>query len=471
MSRSARPARLLALVDSDSDELSELSAKVGTNISAENREMAPTKKARGRPPANKVAKPTKKPARRTGGKLPAATISAVKDAVEESIKVDAKSTKRGRKPKQSDDEDDLNEDDEENPVSPATKNTVQARDGLKSAAATREHEEEEAPDSASRPTRPLPAKRGRRPGKKSTGNDSEVPETQLPATMDLDNQDDQIENLPAPKQPERQVSQTLSRLDSDAGEVQLRRRLGEMTRKYESLELKYRDLRDVGITAAERNFDNLRKETEGRARAATELIASLKADLATQRILAKEGQQNKKKLDEAETKVTELTVSLSEAKQEIKSLSTKLAASRSAEAAATAKMPKVPGSAVKGGTAASRAISTATSDAMQTAQFKEDLYGDLTGLIVRVVKRDPSGQVFDCIQTGRNGTLHFKLEVETESSGDSYEEAHFTYKPQLDENRDHDLIDLLPDFLTEEIEFSRPHAAKFYSRVTKSLME
>lgn len=266
MSRSARPARLLALVDSDSDELSELSAKVGTNISAENHEMAPTKKARGRPPVNKVTKATKKPARRTGSKLPAATISAVEDALEKSTKVDAKSTKRGRKPKQSDDEDDLNEDDAENPVSPVTKNTAQARDGSKSAAATGEHEEEEAPDSAARPTRPLPAKRGRRPGKKSTGNDSEVPETQLPATMDVDNQDDQIENLPAPKQPEQQVSQTLSRLDSDAGEVQLRRRLGEMTRKYESLELKYRDLRDVGITAAERNFDNLRKETEGRAR-------------------------------------------------------------------------------------------------------------------------------------------------------------------------------------------------------------
>lgn len=118
-----------------------------------------------------------------------------------------------------------------------------------------------------------------------------------------------------------------------------------------------------------------------------------------QRTLAKEGQQNKKQLDDMETKVASLTTSLAEAKQEIKTLSTRLAASRSAEAAASA---KVPGSAVKGGNAAARAI--ASSDAVQTAQLKEDLYGDLTGLIVRVVKRDSAGHVFDCIQTGRNGS-------------------------------------------------------------------
>lgn len=207
-----------------------------------------------------------------------------------------------------------------------------------------------------------------------------------------------------------------------------------------------------------------------------------------QRDLAKAGQQHQKHLQEMEAKVTALTTSLAEAKQEVKTLSTRLAASRSAEAAASAKV--VPGSAVKSGSAAAaRAI--ASSDAVQTGQLREDLYGDLTGLIVRLTKRDSAGQVFDCIQTGRNGSkfppwqqciasssvltafpaLHFKLEVESESSGENYEEAHFTYKPQLDSNRDRDLIDMLPDFLVEEITFPRPHAAKFYARVIKSLTE
>lgn len=45
---------------------------------------------------------------------------------------------------------------------------------------------------------------------------------------------------------------------------ELRRKLGEMTQKYEALELKYRDLREVAVKEAERNFDRLRKQSEER---------------------------------------------------------------------------------------------------------------------------------------------------------------------------------------------------------------
>ena len=45
------------------------------------------------------------------------------------------------------------------------------------------------------------------------------------------------------------------------------------------------------------------------------------------------------------------------------------------------------------------------------------------------------------------------------------------YMPQLDPQRDSALIDILPDFLVEEITFPRPHANKFYARVMKSLTE
>ena len=40
----------------------------------------------------------------------------------------------------------------------------------------------------------------------------------------------------------------------------------------------------------------------------------------------------------------------------------------------------------------------------QAAQLKEDLYRDLTGLLIMNVTRDPEDDVFDCIQTGRNGS-------------------------------------------------------------------
>lgn len=67
--------------------------------------------------------------------------------------------------------------------------------------------------------------------------------------------------------------------------------------------------------------------------------------------------------------------------------------------------------------------------------------------------------------------LHFKLLIETDISGDGFEEAQVTYQPQLNPSRDRDLIDMLPDYLVEDITFPRPQAANFFSRVTKALME
>lgn len=45
-------------------------------------------------------------------------------------------------------------------------------------------------------------------------------------------------------------------------EPELRRRLGEMTKKYEALESKFRNLREIGIVEANANFEKLRKQCE-----------------------------------------------------------------------------------------------------------------------------------------------------------------------------------------------------------------
>lgn len=97
---------------------------------------------------------------------------------------------------------------------------------------------------------------------------------------------------------------------------------------------------------------------------------------------------------ELESQITTLNTALAQAKTETKSLSAKLSAARSAD-------QKVPGSALKKN-AASAAGSNA--DAMKVAKAKEDLYGDLTGLIVRGLQREGDEDTFDCIQTGRNGS-------------------------------------------------------------------
>lgn len=44
--------------------------------------------------------------------------------------------------------------------------------------------------------------------------------------------------------------------------ILVRRRLGDLTKRYENLEMRHRDLREVGLKAAERNFESLRKQAE-----------------------------------------------------------------------------------------------------------------------------------------------------------------------------------------------------------------
>jgi hypothetical protein len=71
------------------------------------------------------------------------------------------------------------------------------------------------------------------------------------------------------------------------------------------------------------------------------------------------------------------------------------------------------------------------------------------------------------INTDSPEALHFHLTVTT--GGESYEETEFVYNPLLDEQRDRELIELLPDYLTEEICFPRAQAPKFYTKVVDSM--
>lgn len=109
------------------------------------------------------------------------------------------------------------------------------------------------------------------------------------------------------------------------------------------------------------------------------------------------------KADELQNQLSEANTALAGARTEIKTLSTKLGAARSAEQASV----KVPGSAIKGNTAADKRLLANAEAAVQQAQMKEDLYADLTGLIVRGIKREQDEDIYDCIQTGRNGSESF----------------------------------------------------------------
>ncbi|KAI4721173.1 hypothetical protein E4T48_02528 [Aureobasidium sp. EXF-10727] len=265
-------------------------------------------------------------------------------------------------------------------------------------------------------------------------------------------------------------------------ESEANRRLADMTKKYEEMRMKYDSVIELGPKAVEANFERLKKATDQKARDANDLIASLKKELAELRKTSSATVTESAKLQSQVAALTaeneklkeehKATVaSLTESQNESKALTAKLEAARKTNAASD----KVPGSAVKkidhGKTHG------ASAESVKENALKEELYRDLTGLIITSVKRKDGEDEYSCIQTGRNGTLHFHLTIATDTaitnpktpSGLSYEDTEFAYEPLLDANRDADLMDILPDYLTEEICFPRNHAVKFYTKVVESM--
>lgn len=123
------------------------------------------------------------------------------------------------------------------------------------------------------------------------------------------------------------------------------------------------------------------------------------------RLLQKQLKERDSEKAQLKLQADEARSHLASAQSEIKALQTKLAAARNT-AASLESAVKAPGSAIKGG-AANRATAAANAEAAQAAQIaqlKEELYSDLTGLIIRDVKNRESDHLYDCIQTGVNGS-------------------------------------------------------------------
>lgn len=201
--------------------------------------------------------------------------------------------------------------------------------------------------------------------------------------------------------------------DTERGDPNLRRKLGDITLKFENIDLKYRNLKEVGIHEATTNAEKMRKQCEVMNQKSADLITSLKAELAMKAPLAQDTRKMVKELQSKDSEmaklqdvVSDLTRSLADAQNEIKALHAKLSASRSTPIEGT--NTKTPGSAARN-TIATRTIVAGSAEAIQAAQaaqMKEDIYSDLTGLIIRSVKKTPEGDAYDCIQTGRNGSKY-----------------------------------------------------------------
>lgn len=148
--------------------------------------------------------------------------------------------------------------------------------------------------------------------------------------------------------------------------------------------------------------------------ASDNLVNSLKEELAAQKALGQQTRLLQKQLSARDAEVAELRSQaegsagqLASAQMEVKALQTKLTAARNTAASLESAAAKVPGSAVKGG--GNRANVVAAAASTEAAQLKEDLYSDLTGLIIRDVKKGDTETLYDCIQTGVNGSEYLFL--------------------------------------------------------------
>ncbi|KAF2877270.1 chromosome segregation protein Csm1/Pcs1-domain-containing protein [Massariosphaeria phaeospora] len=255
----------------------------------------------------------------------------------------------------------------------------------------------------------------------------------------------------------------------------LRRKLGELTKKLEAMTTKYDALKEAASSGKESNFDQLKRKTEQAAKEQDAVIKTLKSQLSETQSRTAELTSLRRDMTSLTSDNTRLAAekktladSLAAAHNENKTLSSKLAAARWS---APPEAKPVPGSAIKA--RSTGVVLPGAAEAAKDAQFqkqKVDLYSDLTNLVViGSRKSEDDEQVYDCLQTGRNGTLHFHLTVATPSAAASYDDTEFVYNPLLNEQRDRELLDLLPDYLTEEICFPRAQAAKFYMKVVDSM--
>ncbi|KAF2125225.1 hypothetical protein P153DRAFT_426193 [Dothidotthia symphoricarpi CBS 119687] len=322
-----------------------------------------------------------------------------------------------------------------------------------------------------------------------------IPETQpepdpdpmdLSESIEVDDMDEIPESMPPPPRPSARRTQpqpsrprqpsTGPRRAGSASDSErdpaLRRKVGDLNKKLEAMTVKYEALRDAATSGRESNFDQLKKRTDQTAKDQDTVIKALRSQLSDLHSRTADLTAMKQQIASLTKETTrldadnkKLSSALTTAHSESKALSHKLAAAR--QPTDSSSKPAVPGSAMK--PRSTGVVLPGTVEAAKEAQLakqKVDLYSDLTNLVVLGMRRnDDDEDVYDCLQTGRNGTLHFHLSVAPQDSSSSYEDTEFVYQPLLDEQRDRELLDLLPDYLTEEICFPRGQAAKFYAKV------
>ncbi|KAK9367263.1 chromosome segregation protein Csm1/Pcs1-domain-containing protein [Lipomyces kononenkoae] len=232
-----------------------------------------------------------------------------------------------------------------------------------------------------------------------------------------------------------------------------------LQKHYDALQTRFSQLSELRETTAEAALSSYRESAERRYAAADDLIATLRAELSERSNQIKMMSSRVEEATNADRELDELEKAVQKLQQENAVLQSKLLARGAPVAGA-------------GGSAA-------------IAQLKEDLFSDLSGLIIRDVRVEQDKTLYDCLQTGRNGAFHYKISIPrnpndgglphgsatANGSGGGYEDTEITFVPMLDDKRDAFLMSLLPDYFTEPLTFMRSAAAQCYWKIAQALQK
>ncbi|KAK6517192.1 hypothetical protein TWF506_007066 [Arthrobotrys conoides] len=281
--------------------------------------------------------------------------------------------------------------------------------------------------------------------KKATERKLEIPETQAVCEAVSESDDMDISLQVKGGKTKEKTSQASGKIDPT-----------ELADELALLKLKYEKLRRLRTDDADAIQAEQVKALEERDKASQRIISNLKTELKSRSISLQQLEEKEKRVQELEEQNSLMGGKIERLLQDHAVLSAKLETARNI-----------------GKTPSKNSKTIAPSGASKEfSQHRENLYSDLCGLIVVNVKSDEDGGIeYDCLSTGKNGALHFKLQLDAEDDEDEVDDdgPYFTYNPMLERGRDERLMAVLPPIFREEMNFKRTRGVDFYLQLMQSL--
>ncbi|KAF3921276.1 hypothetical protein ABW21_db0206933 [Orbilia brochopaga] len=314
-----------------------------------------------------------------------------------------------------------------------------------------EDSEPDAPDADAPPAkrRATKSKKAAQSRRKVADPAPEIPETQVGSTIPDEPEDEDAGSALDEQEYEQRAGSRGSISTESEGHLQA------FKDELAQLKARYGKLRYLKVDAAEENHKNHISALQEQDKASQRIIESLKAQLAAKAVAHETLLEKNARIEQLEQENSIMEKKIDRLVQDHAILSAKLETARN-QAKPASTIAKANNGAGPG---------------KEFLQHRDNLYSDLCGLIVLNVKNDEDGGIeYDCLSTGRNGALHFKLQLDAEDEDEDEDDGpYFTYNPMLERGRDERLLAVLPPIFRDEMNFRRTRGVDFYLQLMQSL--